>query len=258
MRFPIRNLTIACTVVLSARAQEYVDPKANDITNNGNYLIARCGKDIPNGKAEQLVSLLQEIGRDLPVIVTEANTGIESAYGFQSFFTSNDAIPTVTDVFGKLSDSERVSVNGQETQVRFVCLEKDDPPTASIYAQFMNNQPRAAAYSEFGSGDIYLAPLFFTELQRNPAPYRCLIFRRWRLGWFPAINGDDILGTTQYATLIHELIDKYVHFDGLGGHVERYNLKDCINLQAPQQLVNAENYSMFASGRLISKRLTEG
>ncbi|KAL8689920.1 MAG: hypothetical protein Q9218_004514 [Villophora microphyllina] len=224
------------------------DPKAEDITNNGNYLIARCGKDVAGGKANYLVSLLREIGADLPTIIVEANTGTSSEHGFKSLFTSNDAVPTVTANFGKLSESVNVSVAGKPTQVTFVCLEPGDPVTASAYNFATTTQPRGAAYNEFGSETIYLTPFFFT-LRRNSEPYRCPIFRRNHV----AINGDDVLSTTQYAIIIHELMDKYLHFNYLD-HAETYDLRDCIKLPLDRQLENAENYSHFASGRSISEQ----
>lgn len=246
----IHILAYLCLIILSTCAQSQKNPKDYDITNNGNYLIARCGKDVPGGKAEHLISLLREIGRDIPVIVTEAKNGTASAYGFESLFTSNDAMPAVTTVFSLLSDSESVSVRGQDTQIRFVCVEPDDPGTASIYAYAMSVQGMGVAWSRFGTADIYLFPSFFARLSRNPTPYQCPVFRPTRLGVWPVENGHEILGTSQYAVLFHELVDKYLHLDGIGSHVEKYNLFECIRMSAQDQLLNAENYAMFASGRV--------
>ncbi|KAL8728162.1 MAG: hypothetical protein Q9181_005436 [Wetmoreana brouardii] len=219
------------------------DPKVDDITNNGNYLIARCGKNDIGGKAEQLISLLREIGEDLPTIIAEANTGTSSEYGFKSLFTSNDAVPAVTANYGKLSESESVLVAGRSQQVTFVCIEPDDPVTAITYNHMLATEPRAAAFSDFGTERIYLAPLFFAGLMRNPEPYRCPVFRRSRM----AINSDDILGTTQYGIIIHELMDKYLHLNDLV-HAEKYDIRECIKLPPDQQLQNAENYNFYASG----------
>lgn len=233
------NLLI-CTCVGSFLVR---DIKAEDISNNGNYLVARCGKSTPGGKADQVVSLLREIGGDLPTIIAIANTGTSSEYGFKSLFTSNDAVPTVTANYGKLSESESVIVGGRASRITFVCLEPGDPVTASAYNYAMETQPRGAAYSEFGSEKIYLTPFFFNHLRRNPEPYRCPIFRKTHI----AINGDDILGTTQYGVIIHELMDKYLHFNDLG-QAEKYTVRECINLPPDRQLQNAENYNLFASG----------
>lgn len=54
--------------------------------------------------------------------------------------------------------------------------------------------------------------------------------------------------STQYAILIHELIDKYLHFNGLD-QPERYNLRDVIGDQWDEagKVGNAENYAFFAS-----------
>ncbi|KAG8525624.1 uncharacterized protein KY384_009268 [Bacidia gigantensis] len=244
------NLIFTTTLLLillasHSRAQAQ-DPKANDITNNGDYLIARCGKGIQGGKADQLISLLRSIGGDLPTINVEANLGEDSIYGFKSLFTNNENIAAVTETYGKLSDAETVVVNGQATRVTFVCLELGDFTTASIYNTILTNQRRAAAFNEFGSEKIYLTPFFFEVLKRNPEPYRCPLFRKNRI----AVNFDDILGTTQYGIIIHELVDKYLHFENLL-QAEVYDLKDCIKLSADQQLKNAENFNMFASGRLF-------
>ena len=222
------------------------DAKGDDITNNGNYLIARCGKGIPGGKAEQLISLFREIGADLTTILVEANTGVDSSYGFKALFTSDQAIVPVTANFEKLSDSATVQVNGQTKQITFVCAEPDDPGTSEIYNYAMRNQPRACAFSQFGTEKIFLMPLFFSnEYQRNPAPYRCPLFRMGSI----ARHADDILGTTQYGTIIHELLDKYMHLEGMQEQ-EKYDLIDCIKLRPEQQLLNAENYAMFASGEM--------
>ena len=241
MRLSNCILLLLCAGVRFSLAQ---DLKADDITNNGDYLIARCGKHIPGGKADQLVSLLREIGEDLPTIIVEANTGTSSEYGFKSLFTSDDAVPAVTANYGKLSESENVLVRGRASQVTFVCLEPGDPVTASIYNSILAAEPRATASSQFNSEKIYLTPFFFSQLRRNPKPYRCPLFRKT----YVAINGDDILGTTQYGIIIHELIDKYLHFSGLD-QPEKYNLRECMSLPADQQLQNAQNYNHFASGK---------
>ena len=54
--------------------------------------------------------------------------------------------------------------------------------------------------------------------------------------------------STQYAILIHELIDKYLHFNGLD-QPERYDLRDVIGDQWDEagKVANAENYAFFAS-----------
>ncbi|KAL8717821.1 MAG: hypothetical protein Q9225_004976 [Loekoesia sp. 1 TL-2023] len=207
MRLYNRIALLVLSIVRIALSQ---DLRSEDITNNGNYLIARCGKNIPGGKADQLVSLLREIGEDLPTIIVYANTGTSSDYGFKSLFTSNDAVPVVTANYGKLSDAESVLIDGRATQITFVCFEPGDPVPDSVY-HTISTQPRGAAFNEFGSEKIYLTPFFFNHLRRSPEPYRCPIFRRSHI----AINGDDILGTTQYGVIIHELMDKYLHFDYL-------------------------------------------
>lgn len=54
--------------------------------------------------------------------------------------------------------------------------------------------------------------------------------------------------STQYGILIHELIDKYLHFNGLD-QPERYDLRDVIGDQWDEagKVANAENYAYFAS-----------
>ena len=242
---PTMRLLTSALLLATVVSQSYAELWGGDITNNGNYLIARCRKDKTSGKAHQLMSLLQEIGGDLPAIVTEANTGFDSPYGFTSLFTSNDAIPDVTANFARLSNAENVTINGNLRQITFVCLEPGDPITASTFHYALTTQPRGVAFNEFGSELIYLTPLFFDGMMRNPAPYRCPIFRRNRV----VVNWDDILGATQYGTIIHELVDKYLHPDDLDFQ-EKYDLRDCIRLSEDQQLINAENYNLFASCEL--------
>lgn len=230
-------------LLITCLAQDVV---SDDATGGPDYIISGCGKEVPGSKATLLRSLLNEIRDDLPIILVEANTGTSSPYGFKSLFSSNDAITAVTSTFLKLSDLERVSINGELKTITFVCLGQDNQQTISTYNQLIREQPRGAALNEFGTEIIYILPFFFKELLRNPEPYRCPIFR----GRVPAINGDDILASSQYGTLIHELVDKYLHQDQLNDR-EVYDLRDCIRLSPKRQLRNGANYDMFASGRSI-------
>ena len=232
----------ALTTCLIAQLSLAQDPWGDDVTHNGNYLIARCSKDIPGGKADQLISLLQEIGNDLPIIINEAKAGSDSPHGFKSLFKSNEAIPIVTSNFARLSNSTKVITDGQEQQVTFVCLEPGDPLTARVYHFITTARPGGIAFCEFGSPNIYLSPSFFDKILRNPAPSRCPMFRRNTL----VRNWDDTFSNTQYGTIIHELMDKYLHPEFLN-QPERYLLRDCIRLSKAQQLQNAENYNFFAS-----------
>ena len=54
--------------------------------------------------------------------------------------------------------------------------------------------------------------------------------------------------STQYGTLIHELIDKYLHLNGMD-QAERYSLRDVIGDRWDEagKVANAENYAFFAS-----------
>ena len=235
----VRAVLFACAIARLSLAQ---DSWGSDVTHNGNYLIARCSKDVSGGKADQLISLLQETGRDLPKIIFEANTGTDSPHGFKSLFTSNESIPAVTANFAKLSNSTTVIVDGQQQQVTFVCLEPGDPFTAPMYDFVVSDRTGGIAFSQFGSPNIYLSPSFFRDISRDPAPYHCPLFR----GDAIARNSDDIFSTTQYGTIIHELMDKYLHFETLD-QPETYYLRDCIRLSEAQQLQNAENYNFFAS-----------
>ncbi|KAI4087467.1 MAG: hypothetical protein LQ348_003083 [Seirophora lacunosa] len=231
-------------MVSLSRAQNPYDPKAKDVTSNGNYLIKRCGKGIRGGKAEQLVSLLREIAADLPSIIAEANTGVQSAHGFKSLFTSDDAIPTVKGYLTNISRSATVTIDGQPKQVAFVCLERVDPFTAAVYHD-MTRRPFhniTAGTSEFGTPNINLPPLFF-RLRRTSRPLSCPRFDRKHA----TIHQE--FGATQYGTLIHELLDKYLDFNGRDRRVkEVYGLRNVIKLSADRQLLNAENYNLFASG----------
>ena len=223
------------------------DVVVDGATGGANYIVSGCGEEVPGSKATRLISLLKEIRDDLPTIHAEANTGTSSPYGFKSFFSSNMAITTVTSTFLKLSELERIPINGELKTITFVCLEPDNPETLPIYNQLIAQQPRGAGYNNFGTEIIYILPFFFKELLRSPEPYRCPIFRRSRI---PAINGDDILSSSQYGILIHELIDKYLHLDHQNDH-EAYDLRDCIRLSQERQVQNAANYDMFAAGESI-------
>ena len=153
------------------------------------------------GKAEQLTSLLQEIGHDLPTIIFESNTGSDSPYGFKSLFKSNKAIPVVTANFARLLNPTRVIIDGQQQHVTFVCLEPGDSLTALMYHFVTTARPDGIAFGEFGSPKIYLPPIFFGNLSRSPAHDHCPIFRRNAI----VRNSDDIFSTTQYGTIIYEL-----------------------------------------------------
>lgn len=249
-----RRLLLICAVVTGSRAlpQNRYDPKANDVANNGNYLIKRCGKGIPGGKAEQLVSLFQEIGADLSSIVTAAEDGTKSIHGFRAFFTSDNSISPVTHYYTNISSSAPVLIAGvQPKQVTFICLEYGDPFTAWVYRDLRKIPGHVAGLSVYHTEEIYLPPFFF-QLPRVPRAQQCPVFRGGPSSSgrdaAVALNGDRELGMTQWGTVIHELMDKYLDFYGRGLHFrETYALEDCIRLPAFQQVINAENYSLFAS-----------
>ena len=104
--------------------------------------------------------------------------------------------------------------------------------------------PKTAAYQTFGNSAIYLFPPFW-DLPREPDERFCPQVRNNKV----AVN-DQTLGLHQWGTLVHELADKYLHPAYEEGMVEYYDVQDCIDLPAGRQVVNAENYSLFASGEL--------
>ncbi|KAL8920962.1 MAG: hypothetical protein Q9208_005988 [Pyrenodesmia sp. 3 TL-2023] len=254
MLFHARRLVLVCAVLTGSYAlpQHRYDHKAYDVTSNGNYLIKRCGKGIPGGKAEQLVSLLQEIAADLPSIITEAEDGTKSIHGFKAFFTSDSSIPPVTHYYSNITSSAPVLIAGvQPEPVTFICLEYGDPFTAWVYRVLTKIHGHVAGLSSAKTEAIYLPPLFF-QLPRVPRPQQCPVFGAgaYFRGRDAAVilHGDQELGSTQWGTIIHELVDKYLDFHGRQSHFrETYRLEECIRLPAFQQVINAENYSLFAS-----------
>ena len=232
-----RLLLLACTLLRPIHSQ---DIWGGDLTSHENFLIARCGKDISGGKADQLINFLRELGGDLPRIIIEAQSGSRSPYGFKALFTSDQSIPVVTAAFSNISDTASFP-NPRKEQITFVCLEPGDPFTSQIY-HFVNSTHPSLAFNEFDSPNIYLCPSFFDGTAPRPKPYHCPLFRRDAI----ARNADDILSTTQYGIIIHELIDKYLHPHFLN-QSEYYNLRECMKLPQAQQLQNAENYNFFAS-----------
>ncbi|KAL9015202.1 MAG: hypothetical protein Q9173_000172 [Seirophora scorigena] len=243
MLFNAGRFLLAWVMVSLSRASNPYDPKAKDVTHYGNYLIKRCGKGVRGGKAEQLVSLLHDIEADLPSIIAEANTGVQSVHGFKSLFTSDDAIPIVKGYLVNISNSAAVTIDGQPKQVAFVCLERGDAFTAAMYYDLTRRpfHDVIAGMSELGTPNINLPPLFF-RLRRSSSPFSCPNFHRKNV----TIRRE--FGATQYGTMIHELMDKYLDFNGRDTHVkEVYGLRNAIRLPADRQLLNAENYNLFAS-----------
>ncbi|KAL8644995.1 MAG: hypothetical protein Q9226_007495, partial [Calogaya cf. arnoldii] len=169
---------IACILLLLfaagflSHAQNPYDPKANDVIEHGQYLIKRCGKGIPGGKADQLSSLLEDIAEYLPSIIIEAADGINSAHGFQNLFTSDDAALFVAEYFTKISSNAPVVIKGQPKKVEFICLEKEDPFNAVYYRQMALQHINIFGLSEKGTEKIFLPPYFF-KIAPDPAFYSC-------------------------------------------------------------------------------------
>ncbi|KAL8848565.1 MAG: hypothetical protein Q9221_006398 [Calogaya cf. arnoldii] len=231
--------------VFVSRAQNPYDPKANDVIVHGQYLIKRCGKGIPGGKADQLSSLLEDIAEDLPSIIIEAADGINSTHGFQNLFTSNDAASYVAEYFTRISSNAPVVINGKPQKIEFICLEKEDPFYAIYYRRMALSRIDIFGFSEEGTEKIFLPPYFF-KIATDPAFYSCP-FTGHRSG-DKNVYGGEKLGFTQWGVIIHELMDKYLDHDGRRDDFnETYAINKIVRLPPEQQRLNAENYAVFAS-----------
>ena len=69
-----------------------------------------------------------------------------------------------------------------------------------------------------------------------------------------AVPDDGGLVSSQWGIVVHELADKYLHFGETREQArmwpEVYNLQGVIGLGAEMQVMNAQNFAMFACGEL--------
>ena len=253
--YSLSVLVFALRVCLAQQLPLFPDDWANDFAFSGNRQIWRCNKDEQDGYAAQIKSLLEEIDRDLPTILGEANRGTDSPYGFSTWFKTNENIEAVTRELMEVQQAPdvpiMVTIAPDKTPaiphipLTFVCINEDDQIFKPYYDYCMqrNGDLKTTGYSIWGTQLVIICP-YFWDYSRLPAPELCP--RVDTKGKFRAAAA---LGWNQYGLLMQQMIEKYLH-ESKGGLDEVYTAQSMINLPAEKQIDNPGNYDMFASCKI--------
>ena len=210
-----------------------------------NYYMSHCTES----QASQVISVFRDYETALPSILHEANLGLQSAYGFQSFFSVSENQVAVTSIFTQIKDTALITLpSGNSHSIVFFCINQGDPTTVGAYNMWLEDTRRTAAALR-GTYEIWLLPSFWHHKPGPPALFDC-----------PTVHGNKVLAGTDelrgsmWLILVHELVEKYLHElfsdspSDYPDYPEVYTMQECIDLPADKQVWNAQNYALFAAG----------
>ena len=226
---------------------------SSDVTNNGPYIIARCGAGQPNSRASRLQSVLKQTGAFiLNAIIPTAQRGVVGSRAFASFFTSDSNIDQVVSIFNQIVGGAAVPAYGGGTRpVQFTCLNPDDD--VLVYKMFYQGlcveRPGSGGMAWIsGTEWIVLCPnafISFDFLNANACP---------KVQNNKLVPNDMVIGNGDlFVFIIHELAHVYgISSDPDSDRTpEVYNIQDAIDLPAAAQAKNAANYALFANGKSL-------
>lgn len=216
--------------------------QAQDTVYSGNYEILFCGAGAPNSKTSQLQNGLPHILTLLQAVIADVKLGTKSPHGFAAFFKTNDNIATVQKVFQTIIDGPNVGLD--DTNPLFACADPNQDLTKKVYADCLNRRIVCFAWPQYGV--IFICPAFWNL---NPLPFGSSCPR---LGNNVLVPDNTDLSTNQFGIVIHELVHMYApKLTAIDGETnEVYNVQAAVNLNAKDSLKNANNYALYAAGKV--------
>ena len=225
----------------TAPAPQIPDEPEPDVPgqNPWEFQIAHC----TDTQTSILQSIFQGFPGEFSSIISEVGQGVASPYGFSAFFKTDASIPRVLNLFQRIANKDRLNTGVLRYSIIFNCVNPGEPLLATKLAYAQQN-PDVPAASDSRTNDIFIFPLFWTLIR---TPGRCPAVQDNH-----AVLNDGNLVTSQWGTIVHELADKYLHFGETRAQAamwpEVYNIQDCIDLPVERQVMNAQNFAMFACG----------
>ena len=222
-----------------------------DIVYTGNYKIQLCNSDQADAQATYLQGILLDINANLQAVIKDAQLGTASQRGFGSFFKTNESIGLITQVFSKMAEGANVMVQADVTrgmykpvsaQPTLVCI-NNVTETSQLYYECVHEHPYTPLLTYPNSELIALCPLFWEQGAKAVARLDCPNLRGNR---FRPNNLQ--LTVNQQAMIVHELAHVYIK-GTLEWPNEKYNINDCLDLDAKTSLLNANNYAMYYAGK---------
>lgn len=228
------------------------DSQTTDMTQSGNYRILKCNAGQQGSLASDLVTLLPRIWNNLQAVITDANHGTASQYGFETFFHGNNNIAYVKEIFQFMADGSPVPLptEGRATNPllnlgypTIVCIQPGDPQTALPYATCEAELDMIAATS--ANNFIALCPAFW-EYPTEATIDKCPRVRRNTL-----TPNTDALKLNQEGIIVEELAHIYGVVPAQSwqeGILETYRIRDAADLDEQSALENGPNFAFYYSG----------
>lgn len=222
--------------------------EAQDSVYSGNYEILFCGAGQPNSKASQLQWIIPHALTNLRRVIDDAKHGTKSTHGFAAFFKTNDNIATVQKVFQDIIDAHKIGLDN--TNPAFVCADPNQDLTKRAYAACLNGGQPLAQYTWPEYGVVVVCPAFWTLVS---IPFRLTC---------PTVSNNvlvpdtPVLTTNMFSVVIHELVHLYAPALTAIDHVtvETFDVQKAVNLDATASLGNANNYALYAAGKLSGNK----
>ncbi|MCJ1482537.1 hypothetical protein MMC06_002703 [Schaereria dolodes] len=221
-----------------------------DFLYSGLFRIENCGE-----KAQGLAGVLKSAQSALRIAISDANLGIQSHHGFNSFFKTDGNVEYIENILTKMSKGTPIMVKDgvEEVQVSptFVCVSEDMQQSywfsigQGPYDLCVRTQNALAIHDEF-LNVIYLCSAFLA-LPERPTGRNC-----------PSI--DTISNTFQgnnktffqYQTyvVVHELVHYYSEgqdLDLASDPPETYDWNACVALSAEASIRNPNNFKIYVA-----------
>lgn len=222
--------------------------QAQDSVYSGNYEILFCGAGTPGSKASVLQSIIPHTLANLQAVLDDVKLGTKSTHGFAAFFKTNDNIATVQKVFQAMIDAHNIGIDN--TNPVFACADPKEDLTKKTYADCLNwRDVPLGSWPQYGV--IFICPFFWTLLVL-PFHSAC-----------PSVSNNVLvpdntrLSTNQFGVMVHELVHLYAPALTaiVDATVETYDVQKAVNLDAKASLANANNYALYAAGKVSRKGL---
>ncbi|KAI4124766.1 MAG: hypothetical protein LQ347_005605 [Umbilicaria vellea] len=223
--------------------------QAQDSVYSGNYEILFCGAGKPDSKALRLQSIITHTMTHLQAVLDDVKLGTKSTHGFAAFFKTNNNIATVQKVFQAILDAHNIGIDN--TNPVFACADPNEDLTKKTYADCLKwGTVAMGSWPQYG---VMFICDFFWNLISFPFHSTCPSVSNNVL-----VPDNTVLSTNQFAVMVHELVHLYAPALTaiVDETVETYDVQKAVNLDAKASLANANNYALYAAGKVSKNGLS--
>ena len=227
---------------------------ANGVTDTvtfGNYSIQFCDSQEPDSNATYLQQiLLPRINSELLAVIADAHLGLDSRYGYGTFFKTADSISEVTDVYQRMTAGSSVPIRSAPSDMlpgltlaepSLVCV-SDIQDIASLYKACTHSEDDIPLVHWTGTSFVGLCSGFWNQKEAPLARTDC-----------PRVRGMNLspntmsLAMNRQALIVYELARMYL--TPVGGSYEAMNVQDAVHLNATASLKNPASYALYYAGK---------